>query len=99
MHNNVAFIFLSGPGWNYAQVDLMGVQIEVLSKAGLYQIVTKSALSVPLCAVPDYNVDMPPFTLYGSSANQTKSITQVYTYSNKTTRTHTQERGRENERG
>lgn len=36
--------------------------------------------------------DMPPFTLYGSSANQTESITKVYTYSNKTTRTQKRER-------
>lgn len=56
------------------------------------QTASKPALSVPVCAVPDYHIDMPPFTLYGSSANQTKSITQVYTYSNKTPRTHTQER-------
>lgn len=43
--------------------------------------------------------DMPPFTLYGSSANQTESITKVYTYSNKTTRTHTQKRERKSEGG
>lgn len=29
-----------------------------------------------MCALPDYSIDMPPFTLYGSSANQTESITE-----------------------
>lgn len=88
--------FLSGPEINDSQVDLkknlMRDRIETPAKAGLYQTASKSAISVPVCAVPDYSIVKPPFTLCGSSANQTESITQVYTYSNKTTRTHTQDR-------
>lgn len=72
VHNKVNFsvgMKLCPKSW------LMGTQIEAPRELDENHIASKSALSVPVCAVPGYSIDTPPFTLYGSSANQTKSIT------------------------
>lgn len=59
-----------------------------------------SFLPVPVCAVPDYSIDMPPFTLYGSRAKQTKSIaefthTHTHTVTKRPEHMHWTERERE----
>lgn len=76
MRNKVACTCLSLLLWNFAWVvfkqELMEDQIEKLDNISLCQ---NQLLLVAVCAVPDYNTDMPSFTLYSSSANQTKSIT------------------------